>query len=70
VRERRPSNGLFAVIDKADVPLRQRRLPNDSLAILKRLELFRDEIAGVVVESAYKLVRAGEIVTPISSSQA
>ena len=47
------SNSVLAVLDEADRPLRQRRLPNDLPAILKELEPFRDEISGIVVESTY-----------------
>jgi hypothetical protein len=47
------TNSVLAVTDEADAPLRQRRLPNELPAILKELEPFRDEIAGVVVESTY-----------------
>ncbi|MFC5491436.1 IS110 family transposase [Dokdonella soli] len=47
------TNSVLAVIDEADQPLRQRRLPNELPAILKELEPFRDEVAGIVVESTY-----------------
>ena len=47
------SNSVLAVIDEANRPLRQRRLPNDLPVILKELEPFHDELAGIVVESTY-----------------
>ncbi len=47
------SNSVLAVIDENDTPLRQRRLPNELSAILRELEPFRDEVAGIVVESTY-----------------
>ena len=47
------TNSVLAVIDETDTSVRQRRLANDLPAILKELEPFRHEIAGVVVESTY-----------------
>jgi len=47
------TNSVLAVLDESDRPLLQRRLPNDLPAILKALEPFRDEVAGIVVESTY-----------------
>jgi len=47
------SNSLLAVLDENDHPLRQRRLPNELPAILKELEPYQDEVAGIVVESTY-----------------
>lgn len=47
------SNSVLAVIDESDRPLRQRRLPNELPAVLKELEPFREEVAGIVVESTY-----------------
>lgn len=47
------TNSVLAVIDEGDTPVRQRRLPNELPAILKELEPFRDEVAGIVVESTY-----------------
>ena len=50
------TKGVLAVIDQADTPIRQRRLPNELPAILKELEPFHDEISGVVVESTYNCI--------------
>lgn len=47
------TNSVLAVLDESDRPLRQRRLPNELPVILKELEPFHDEIAGIVVESTY-----------------
>lgn len=47
------SNSVLAVTDETDRPVRQGRLPNDLPTILKALEPFRDELAGVAVESTY-----------------
>ena len=47
------SNSVLAILDETDRPLRQCRLPNELPAILKQLEPFHDEVAGVVVESTY-----------------
>lgn len=47
------TNSVLAILDEADVPVRQRRLPNDLPTILRELEPFRDEVAGIVVESTY-----------------
>ena len=47
------NNSVLAIIDEADKPVRQRRLANDLPIILKELEPFRDEVAGIVVESTY-----------------
>jgi transposase len=47
------TNSVLAVIDEADQALRQRRLPNELPLILKELEPYRDELAGIVVESTY-----------------
>ena len=45
------NNSVLAVLDESDRVLRQRRLPNELPAILRELEPFHDELAGVVVES-------------------
>lgn len=37
------TNSVLAILDEADVPVRQRRLPNDLPTILRELEPFRDE---------------------------
>jgi transposase len=47
------TNSVLAVTDEKDRPVRQCRLPNDLPVILRELEPFRDEVAGVVVESTY-----------------
>ena len=38
------TNNVLAILDEADVPVRQRRLPNDLPTILRELEPFRDEV--------------------------
>ena len=48
-----PTNSVLAVIDENDQPLREGCFPNDLPTILKALEPFRDELAGVTVESTY-----------------
>ena len=45
------SNSVLAVLDENDRPLRQRRLPNELPVILRELEPFHEELAGIVVES-------------------
>lgn len=47
------NNSVLAVVDENDRVLRQRRLPNELRVILRELEPFHDELAGVVVESTY-----------------
>jgi transposase len=47
------SNSVLAILDETDHPALQRRFPNELPLILKALEPFRDEVAGVVVESTY-----------------
>jgi transposase len=47
------NNNVLAVLDETDRVLRQRRLPNELPVILRELEPFHDELAGVVVESTY-----------------
>ena len=47
------NNSMVAVIDETDRVAYQRRLPNDLGMILAALESYRDELAGVVVESTY-----------------
>jgi transposase len=47
------NNNVLAVLDEHDRVLRQRRLPNELPAVLRELEPFRDELAGIVVESTY-----------------
>lgn len=47
------SNSVLAVLDESDRPLKQKRLPNELPAILRELEPFHDEVAGIVVESTY-----------------
>lgn len=47
------NNSVLAVLDESDRVLRQRRLPNELPAVLRELEPFHDELAGIVVESTY-----------------
>ena len=47
------SNNYLGVIDEQDRRLYKRRLPNDLGTILSALEPFKDELAGIVVESTY-----------------
>jgi transposase len=47
------NNSLIVVSDEADRILYQRRHPNDLEDILRALEPYRSELAGVVVESTY-----------------
>jgi transposase len=47
------NNNVLAVLDEHDRVLRQRRLPNELPIVLRELEPFRDELAGIVVESTY-----------------
>jgi transposase len=47
------TNSVLAVIDEDDRLLRRRRLSNELPAVLRELEPFRDELAGIVVESTY-----------------
>jgi hypothetical protein len=47
------NNSVLAVLYERDRVLRQRRLSNELPAILRELEPFRDQLAGVVVESTY-----------------
>ncbi len=47
------NNNVLAVLDEHDRVLRQRRLPNELPTVLRELEPFRDELAGIVVESTY-----------------
>jgi len=47
------TNGVLAVIDECDAVLRRRRLPNDLATVLRELEPYRGELAGIAVESTY-----------------
>lgn len=48
-----PNGNYLGVIDEQDRRLYKRRLPNDLGTILSALEPFKDELAGIVVESTY-----------------
>lgn len=47
------NNSVVAIIDDADRVVAQKRLPNDVTKIVSFLARWRDEMAGVVVESTY-----------------
>jgi transposase len=47
------NNCLVTVIDDSDKVVAQRRLPNDLVRIIAFLSPWREELAGVVVESTY-----------------
>lgn len=47
------NNSVVAVIDDADRVVAQKRLPNDLMKIASFLSRWKDELAGVVVESTY-----------------
>jgi transposase len=47
------NNNVVVVIDEADRVVYRRRLPNDLGRVLEALEPYREELAGVVVESTY-----------------
>lgn len=47
------NNSVLAVIDEQDALRLRRKLPNDIEAIRRMLEPFREELAGVVVESTF-----------------
>jgi transposase len=47
------NNSVVAVIDDADRVVAQKRLPNDIAMIVGFLSRWRDELAGIVVESTY-----------------
>lgn len=47
------NNGVLSVIDEQDRVLFERRLPNELPVVLRALEPFREELAGVAVESTY-----------------
>ena len=47
------NNSVLAVIDEHDVLQLRRKLPNDIVAIRGALERFREQLAGVVVESTF-----------------
>lgn len=47
------NNSVIAVIDDADRVVAQKRLPNDITKIVSFLARWKDELAGVVVESTY-----------------
>src|SRR5919106_1032201 len=47
------NNNVVVVSDEADRVVYRRRLPNELGKVLEALEPYRDELAGVVVESTY-----------------
>ncbi|MDK2662075.1 transposase [Cupriavidus sp. LEh21] len=47
------NNSVVTVIDEADRVMAEKRLPNDLMKILLFLAPWRDELAGVVVESTF-----------------
>jgi transposase len=47
------TNNYLGVIDEQDRRLYKRRLPNDLGTILSDLEPFKEDLAGIVVESTY-----------------
>src|SRR5208282_5692807 len=47
------NNSVVAVIDDADRVVARKRLPNDITKIVGFLARWKDELAGVVVESTY-----------------
>jgi transposase len=47
------NNSVVVVSDEADRVVYRRRLPNELSKVLEALEPYRDELAGVVVESTY-----------------
>src|SRR5437763_11674502 len=47
------NNSVVVVSDEADRVLCSKRLPNELAKVLEALETYREELAGVVVESTY-----------------
>jgi transposase len=47
------NNSVVAVIDDGDRVVAQKRLPNDLAKIVGFLSYWKDDLAGVVVESTY-----------------
>jgi transposase len=47
------SNGVLAILDEADQVVRLKRLPNDLPTVLNELAPYRDQLAGVAVESTF-----------------
>ena len=47
------NNSVVTVTDEEDRVMAEKRLPNDLARILELLEPWREEIAGVVVESTF-----------------
>jgi len=47
------NNNLLGVIDKEGTRIFKKKLPNDSQLILEVLGPYKDDLAGVVVESTY-----------------
>jgi hypothetical protein len=51
------TNNYLGVIDEQDRRLYKKRLPNDLASILSALEPFKEDLAGIVVESTYNRYR-------------
>jgi len=47
------NNSVVVLLDEEDKVVYRRRLPNDIEVVLQELEPFREDIAGLVVESTY-----------------
>ena len=47
------NNNVLAIIDEADHVIRLKRLPNELSAVLGELAPYREQLAGVVVESTF-----------------
>jgi hypothetical protein len=53
IDRREDDNGVMSVIDETDRLVAERRVPNDLVKTLAFVAPWRDELAGVVVESMY-----------------
>jgi hypothetical protein len=51
------TNNYLGVIDEQDRRLYKKRLPNDLASILSALEPFKEDLAGIVLESTYNRYR-------------
>ena len=47
------NNNVLAILDEADHTIRLKRLPNDLPTVLRELAPYRDQLAGVAVESTF-----------------
>ncbi len=70
------NNSVVTVTDDEDRVVVEKRLPNDLSRIVEFLKLWRDKMAGVVVESTYNwywlvdgLQEAGFVVKPIKRAR-